>query len=231
MCRFVRDSWSLVLFLHISHLSFHTFSRIKSMWKKGKYEKVPSINPFFTNLQTKDHKLRSSFLFFWVICNLLSSVGLERIYLLALPPCLLKISLWDDMEVPEESFHWSSWDSRTCYPRRAFIQELTDDLSYRRWNITNWTTRDHRQGSFSGSLGKFVNHCLTNPYLFPLLLLMVINVEDKRIEEIINQLMIAAVVFAGAEINWEEVVWARAQSSVALSLPASLVWFPSKRRR
>ena len=27
------------------------------------------------------------------------------------------------------------------------------------------------------------NHCLTNPYLFPLLLLMVINVEDKRIEE------------------------------------------------
>ena len=119
--------WSLVLFLHISHLSFHTFSRIKSMWKKGKYEKVPSINPFFTNLQTKDHKLRSSFLFFWVICNLLSSVGLERIYLLALPPCLLKISLWDDMEVPEESFHWSSWDSWTCYPRRAFIQGLTDD--------------------------------------------------------------------------------------------------------
>ena len=31
------------------------------------------------------------------------------------------------MEVPEESFHWSSWDSRTCYPRRAFIQGLTDD--------------------------------------------------------------------------------------------------------
>jgi len=32
------------------------------------------------------------------------------------------------MEVPEESFHWSSWDSRTCYPRRAFIQGLTDDI-------------------------------------------------------------------------------------------------------
>ena len=32
------------------------------------------------------------------------------------------------MEVPEESFHWSSWDSRTCYPRRAFIQGLTDDF-------------------------------------------------------------------------------------------------------
>ena len=31
------------------------------------------------------------------------------------------------MEVPEESFHLSSWDSRTCYPRRAFIQGLTDD--------------------------------------------------------------------------------------------------------
>ena len=40
---------------------------------------------------------------------------------------LLSNSLWDDMEVPSESFHWSSWDSRTCYPRRAFIQELTDD--------------------------------------------------------------------------------------------------------
>lgn len=31
------------------------------------------------------------------------------------------------MEVPSESFHWSSWDSRTCYPRRAFIQGLSDD--------------------------------------------------------------------------------------------------------
>ena len=31
------------------------------------------------------------------------------------------------MEVPEESFHWSSWDSRTCYPRRAFNQGLTDN--------------------------------------------------------------------------------------------------------
>ena len=35
------------------------------------------------------------------------------------------------MEVPEESFHWSSWDSRTCYPRRAFIQGLTDDKGRR----------------------------------------------------------------------------------------------------
>jgi len=34
------------------------------------------------------------------------------------------------MEVPEESFHWSSWDSRTCYPQRAFIQGLTDDSLY-----------------------------------------------------------------------------------------------------
>ena len=38
-----------------------------------------------------------------------------------------RLNLWDDMEVPEESFHWSSWDSRTCYPRRAFNQRLTDD--------------------------------------------------------------------------------------------------------
>ena len=36
------------------------------------------------------------------------------------------------MEVPEESFHWSSWDSRTCYPRRAFIQGLTDDQDVQR---------------------------------------------------------------------------------------------------
>ena len=33
------------------------------------------------------------------------------------------------MEVPSESFHRSSWDSRTCYPRRAFNQELTDELA------------------------------------------------------------------------------------------------------
>ena len=26
---------------------------------------------------------------------------------------------WADMEVPTESFHRSSWDSRTCYPWRA----------------------------------------------------------------------------------------------------------------
>ena len=32
------------------------------------------------------------------------------------------------MEVPSESFHRSFWDSRTCYPRRAFIQKMTDDL-------------------------------------------------------------------------------------------------------
>ena len=31
------------------------------------------------------------------------------------------------MEVPSESFHRSSWDSRTCYPRRAFNQRLTND--------------------------------------------------------------------------------------------------------
>jgi len=34
---------------------------------------------------------------------------------------------WADMEVPSESFHWSSWDSRTCYPRRAFNQQITDE--------------------------------------------------------------------------------------------------------
>jgi len=34
---------------------------------------------------------------------------------------------WTDIEVPSESFHRSSWDSRTCYPRRAFNQGLTDN--------------------------------------------------------------------------------------------------------
>ena len=33
------------------------------------------------------------------------------------------------MEVPTESFHRSSWDSRTCYARRAFNRGLTDDCS------------------------------------------------------------------------------------------------------
>ena len=30
------------------------------------------------------------------------------------------------MEVPSESFHKRFWDSRTCYPRRAFNQRLTN---------------------------------------------------------------------------------------------------------
>ena len=33
------------------------------------------------------------------------------------------------MEVPSESFHRSSQDSRTCYPRRAFNQRLTINSS------------------------------------------------------------------------------------------------------
>ena len=37
------------------------------------------------------------------------------------------------MEVPSESFHKSSWHSRTCYPRRAFNQGLTDDLADQLW--------------------------------------------------------------------------------------------------
>jgi hypothetical protein len=42
---------------------------------------------------------------------------------------ILKREMTDrDMEVPSESFHRSSWDSRTCYPRRAFNQGFTDDL-------------------------------------------------------------------------------------------------------
>ena len=40
---------------------------------------------------------------------------------------------WADMEVPTESFHRSSWDSRTCYARRAFNRGLTDDC----WLVYN----------------------------------------------------------------------------------------------
>ena len=58
----------------------------------------------------------------------------------------LKISLWDDMEVPSESFHWSSWDSRTCYPRRAFIQGLSDDiLKTNPWKEGSKETKDKRK--------------------------------------------------------------------------------------
>ena len=33
------------------------------------------------------------------------------------------------MEVPKQSFNKSSWDSRTCYPRRAFNQGLTNNIA------------------------------------------------------------------------------------------------------
>ena len=33
------------------------------------------------------------------------------------------------MEVPRESFHKSSWDSRTCYRRRAFNRGFTGNFS------------------------------------------------------------------------------------------------------
>ena len=40
------------------------------------------------------------------------------------------------MEVSSESFHRSSSESRTCYPRRAFNQGLIDDrlIPNKRWN-------------------------------------------------------------------------------------------------
>ena len=50
------------------------------------------------------------------------------------------------MEVPSESFHRSSWDSRTCYPRRAFNQGLSDDKS----------------ASSVRSYGSWVSNVLTN---------------------------------------------------------------------
>ena len=51
---------------------------------------------------------------------------------LGLDPCVFSRRAradhqWADMEVPSESFHRSSWDSRTCYARRAFNRGLTDD--------------------------------------------------------------------------------------------------------
>ena len=56
------------------------------------------------------------------------------------------------MEVPEESFHWSSWDSRTCYPRRAFIQGLTDDKLERRLTLARrGQVNESKVGVFSWS--------------------------------------------------------------------------------
>ena len=42
------------------------------------------------------------------------------------------------MEVPSESFHRSSWDSRTCYPRRAFNQGLTDAIMWEMGLVVEW---------------------------------------------------------------------------------------------
>ena len=47
---------------------------------------------------------------------------------------------WADMEVPSESFHRSSWDSRTCYPRRAFNQKTTDGS----WTLETFVLVDNR---------------------------------------------------------------------------------------
>ena len=41
-------------------------------------------------------------------------------------PLVILVWRWADMEVPKQSFNKSSWDSRTCYPRRAFNQGLTN---------------------------------------------------------------------------------------------------------
>ena len=78
----------------------------------------------------------------WNLCERL----LDIFFSLVVSFSLTKISCWDDMEVPEESFHWSSWDSRTCYPRRAFIQGLTDDQDVQRKKKRNesWLPSDPR---------------------------------------------------------------------------------------
>ena len=93
------------------------------------------------------------------------------------------------------------------------------------------------------------NHCLTNPYLFPLLLLMVINVEDKRIEEIINQLMMvrfftnrSSIIkdqrirrwvidrsrLASSNSRFALLIWNR--MPISLSLSSSLILSPYRRR-
>jgi len=61
------------------------------------------------------------------------------------------------MEVPEESFHWSSWDSRTCYPRRAFIQGLTDD---RKGEMERWQKEGIPREGKEKAIRTKINHSL-----------------------------------------------------------------------
>ena len=56
------------------------------------------------------------------------------------------------MEVPSESFHRCSWDSRTCYPRRAFNQRLTNESaivlgSWSRFSGSNRVTPSIKESS------------------------------------------------------------------------------------
>ena len=52
-----------------------------------------------------------------------------------LPARIIWVWRWADMEVPKQSFNKSSWDSRTCYPRRAFNQGLTNNIIIWIWSV------------------------------------------------------------------------------------------------
>ena len=72
-------------------------------------------------------------------------------------PLLNSFHRWADMEVPSESFHRSSWDSRTCYPRRAFNQKTTDGslIPVRCWQrspFPSWRLHPNTRNQALGTL-------------------------------------------------------------------------------
>ena len=99
-------------------------------------------------IRVKEEDISSSMVISRHLLVLLHSLS-SSCFSLVVSFSLTKISCWDDMEVPEESFHWSSWDSRTCYPRRAFIQGLTDDhwWAKEKNEINPWQTSQEKKHS------------------------------------------------------------------------------------
>ena len=74
------------------------------------------------------------------------------------------------MEVPRESFHKSSWDSRTCYPRRAFNRGFTGNFQDAlvnhsgRWQVPDLLITVHFSLSLNHSFLSPLS-CFLNPVL------------------------------------------------------------------
>ena len=99
------------------------------------------------------------------------------------------------MEVPEESFHWSSWDSWTCYPRRAFIQGLTDDeladIFLFLFHITHLLSPLHRISYVSSIIG-WLLHWFCQP----------VSLEEGRNKKRKRTKSIFSLVWIGHVFSW-----------------------------